>query len=103
MIASPKSGLSTRAAAAGVFVPVPLQRAGDMVARTDNFKRVPDAPDAEEASMEFRWIAVLAIWTLLSGPILTQPGPQPVTAGQYAGSLFTTPANHTLPAAATRR
>jgi hypothetical protein len=52
--------------------------------------------------MEFRWIAVLALWTLLSGPILTQPGPPPVTAGQYAGSFFT-PANHSIPAAATRR
>ena len=74
-----------------------------MVARTDNFQRGPTTPGADEAPMEFRWIAVLALWTLLSGPILTQPGPQPATAGQYAGSLFTTPANAPIPAAATRR
>jgi hypothetical protein len=25
--------------------------------------------------MEFRWVAVLALWTMLSGPILSQPSP----------------------------
>jgi hypothetical protein len=24
--------------------------------------------------MEFRWVAVLALWTLLSGPIFDRPG-----------------------------
>jgi hypothetical protein len=103
MFALPSVDLSTRTTDAGVFVAVPLHRAGDMVAKTDNSQRGPTAPDADEASMEFRWIAVLALWTLLSGPILTQPGPPPVTASQNGGSYFTTPANHSLPAAATRR
>ena len=53
-----------------------------MVAKTGDTIRGPTLPDAVEASMEFRWIAVLALWTLLSGPILTQPSPQPLTAGQ---------------------
>jgi hypothetical protein len=25
--------------------------------------------------MEFRWVAALALWTMLSGPILSQPTP----------------------------
>jgi hypothetical protein len=25
--------------------------------------------------MEFRWVAVLTLWTMLSGPILSQPAP----------------------------
>jgi hypothetical protein len=25
--------------------------------------------------MEFRWVAVLTLWTMLSGPILSQPSP----------------------------
>ena len=40
---------------------------------------VPDAP--REAPMEFRWVAVLSLWTLLSGPILTQPAHQPPVVG----------------------
>jgi len=31
--------------------------------------------------MEFRWVAVLSLWTLLSGPVLTQPAHQPPAAG----------------------
>jgi hypothetical protein len=31
--------------------------------------------------MEFRWVAVLSLWTLLSGPILTQPSHQPPVVG----------------------
>jgi hypothetical protein len=27
--------------------------------------------------MEFRWVAALSLWTLLSGPVLTQPSHQP--------------------------
>jgi hypothetical protein len=27
--------------------------------------------------MEFRWVAGLSLWTLLSGPVLTQPSHQP--------------------------
>jgi hypothetical protein len=68
---------------------------------TDNFHR--GSPEADEASMEFRWIAVLALWTLLSGPILTQPSPQPVAAGQYSSSPFTTQAGHSAQPTATRR
>ena len=37
--------------------------------------------------MEFRWVAALTLWTMLSGPILSQPAPpraapppQPVVA-----------------------
>jgi hypothetical protein len=26
--------------------------------------------------MEFRWVAGLTLWTMLSGPILSQPSPQ---------------------------
>jgi hypothetical protein len=26
--------------------------------------------------MEFRWVAGLTLWTMLSGPILSQPAPQ---------------------------
>jgi hypothetical protein len=74
-----------------------------MVAKTDNPLRGPTAPDADEASMEFRWIAVLALWTLLSGPILTQPSPQPLTAGQFANGPFTTQSDHSVHPTATRR
>jgi hypothetical protein len=31
--------------------------------------------------MEFRWVAVLSLWTLLSGPVLTQPSHQPPAVG----------------------
>lgn len=53
--------------------------------------------------MEFRWIAVLALWTLLSGPILSQPSPQPVTASQWsAGASSVRPEYPSHPAAARR-
>ena len=53
--------------------------------------------------MEFRWIAVLALWTLLSGPILSQPSPQAVTASQWsAGSSSVRPEYSSHPAAARR-
>jgi len=31
--------------------------------------------------MEFRWVAALSLWTMLSGPVLTQPAHQPPAAG----------------------
>jgi hypothetical protein len=38
--------------------------------------------------MEFRWVAGLALWTMLSGPILSQPTPArpPVTLARPAVS-----------------
>jgi hypothetical protein len=30
----------------------------------------------EAPVMEFRWVAGLTLWTMLSGPILSQPAPQ---------------------------
>ena len=103
MIVRPTADLSTRAAAAAVFIPVPLQGAGDMVARTSHRNRAPTVPDGLEASMEFRWIALLALWTLLSGPILTQPSPQPLTAGQWSDSPSSVQSEHSSHPAATRR
>jgi len=47
--------------------------------------------------MEFRWIAVLALWTLLSGPILSQPSPQPLPVGPWtvgATSVRSEPPSH---------
>ena len=73
-----------------------------MVARTDILNCGPTSPDAVEAFMEFRWIAVLALWTLLSGPILTQPSPQPLTAGQWSDSPAVRSAHSSHPSA-TRR
>lgn len=40
--------------------------------------------------MEFRWVAALALWTMLSGPILSQPSPPrivPPAPNLGAGSL----------------
>ena len=74
-----------------------------MVARTDILNRGPTSPDAVEASMEFRWIAVLALWTLLSGPILTQPSPQPLTAGQWSDSPTSVRSAHSSHPTPTRR
>ena len=59
-----------------------------MVAKTGDTIRGPTLPDAVEASMEFRWIAVLALWTLLSGPILTQPSPQPAQRSAPGGAAI---------------
>jgi hypothetical protein len=32
--------------------------------------------------MEFRWAAIIAVWTLISGPILGVPSKQPVSASK---------------------
>jgi hypothetical protein len=74
-----------------------------MVARTDIPNRSLTAADAVEAPMEFRWIAVLALWTLLSGPILTQPSPQPLTAGQWTAGATPVQPEHPPHHPATRR
>ncbi len=43
--------------------------------------------------MEFRWVAALTLWTMLSGPILSQPAaPRPAPPPMYR---FSTPANST--------
>jgi hypothetical protein len=34
------------------------------------------AAEREVPVMEFRWVAGLTLWTMLSGPILSQPSPQ---------------------------
>jgi hypothetical protein len=42
--------------------------------------------------MEFRWVSIIALWTLLSGPIFSTPSPprprerSTVTAAQHAPS-----------------
>ena len=53
--------------------------------------------------MEFRWIAVLALWTLLSGPILTQPSPQPLTPGPWTVGATSVQPEHSSHPPATRR
>jgi hypothetical protein len=45
--------------------------------------------------MQFRWIALLVLWTSLSGPILCQPGLrlpfQPQTSARYDEQPLTPP------------
>lgn len=44
--------------------------------------------------MEFRWVAGLTLWTMLSGPILSQPAPQRPSAVQ-ARPVLTPPKSTT--------
>jgi hypothetical protein len=44
--------------------------------------------------MEFRWVAGLTLWTMLSGPILSQPSPQRPAAAQ-ARAVLTVPKTST--------
>jgi hypothetical protein len=55
--------------------------------------------------MEFRWVAALALWTMLSGPILSQPAPSRPAA--LARPVLTSPIKPspevTVPARQARR
>jgi hypothetical protein len=56
-------------------------------------------PNVEVPVMEFRWVAGLTLWTMLSGPILSQPSPprptvvaaQPVFAPANPATVLSSP------------
>jgi hypothetical protein len=50
--------------------------------------------------MEFRWVAALTLWTMLSGPILSQPSPPRPALSAAPRFVFTSPKAPTSPAPA---
>lgn len=54
--------------------------------------------------MEFRWVAALTLWTMLSGPILSQPAPpKPAPAPVPVSTAKPVQPIKVAPAAAVRR
>src|SRR5262249_60847583 len=63
--------------------------------RVGRFPRPPEGERFQEAShMEFRWVAFIALWTFLSGPVFgSAPRPQPRSERPAAAPIPTQAAN----------
>jgi hypothetical protein len=47
-------------------------------------------PSREENHMEFRWVAIITLWTLLAGPIFDSPLASPSPRSQRPGGVAKT-------------